>query len=107
MATHEMNAKCPYCLGQKEDCPECGGTGFIKAKLNTDRGVIFFSCPKCDAELGGKVPQSDSEIPEKHVGPSNRKCIFCGQEETIYHYFSPLQADQIIQKEADSEDVPS
>lgn len=102
-----MKAKCPHCFGQKDGCSECKGTGFIGVKLNTDRGVIFFNCPKCGADLGGRIPQDDNEIPENPTGPSTRRCIFCGEENTAYEYYSPSQTDQMTQKWPESENVSS
>ena len=94
--THEMKARCPHCFGQKEDCLECKGTGFITATLNTDRGIIFFSCPTCHRDLGGRIPQSDDEIPDAPTGPSKRKCVFCSEENTVYEYVKPEQADDFV-----------
>lgn len=74
-----MDAKCPECLGKKDDCPKCEGSGFIEVGFAS--GDLYSSdCDTCKRNIGGCIvgPNGLKEVPPP------KPCWVCGNGMIVF-----------------------
>lgn len=89
-----MDAKCPNCFGEKPDCSECNGSGFIDVKF-AEGDLYDLTCTGCGKIVGGCITGEDTIPAPPKWTPD---CVFCGAK-TKY-----CLAEDLVEDKEDKEE---